>query len=297
MFRASDHTYYVDGRRTKGSVTGMIHAFCAPFDADMVITRMMRGSNWPRAGYLKSDVSFTWMSRLGVLCPEILGLYSGSPRDDERISKLLRDLSSGQDIADELEQLTLSRDEIKEMWAARGREAAHYGTYMHYLFEAILNGYSVASISPEVRMLHSFLSKFAENATAWRTEWTIFGDKENLAGSIDFCARLPDGRVVLIDWKRTYGLPQKFKSTYPMQPPLSHLEDCTGIHYRLQLNVYRHLLENCYDLRVARMLVVCCHPEHHPEAFVDDVPRLEKETNDMLSAWCEAMGGSEANCQ
>ena len=228
MFRASDHTYYVDGRRTKGSVTGMIHAFCAPFDADMVITRMMRGSNWPRAGYLKSDVSFTWMSRLGVLCPESLGLYSGSPRDDERISKLLRDLSSGQDIADELEQLTLSRDEIKEMWAARGREAAHYGTYMHYLFEAILNGYSVASISPEVRMLHSFLSKFAENATAWRTEWTIFGDKENLAGSIDFCARLPDGRVVLIDWKRTYGLPQKFKSTYPMQPPLSHLEDCTG---------------------------------------------------------------------
>ena len=136
MFRASDHTYYVDGRRTKGSVTGMIHAFCAPFDAGMVITRMMRGSNWPRAGYLKSDVSFTWMSRLGVLCPEILGLYSGSPRDDERISKLLRDLSSGQDIADELEQLTLSRDEIKEMWAARGREAAHYGTYMHYLFEA-----------------------------------------------------------------------------------------------------------------------------------------------------------------
>ena len=146
-------------------------------------------------------------------------------------------------------------------------------------------------------MLHSFLSKFAENATGWRTEWTIFGDKENLAGSIDFCARLPDGRVVLIDWKRTSGLPQKFKSTYPMQPPLSHLEDCTGIHYRLQLNVSRHLLENYYDLRVAGMLVVCCHPEHHPEAFVDDVPRLEKETNDMLSAWCEAMGGSEANCQ
>ena len=74
MFRASDHTYYVDGRRTKGSVTGMIHAFCAPFDAGMVITRMMRGSNWPRAGYLKSDVSFTWMSRLGVLCPGVCTL-------------------------------------------------------------------------------------------------------------------------------------------------------------------------------------------------------------------------------
>ena len=111
----------------------MMHTFCAPFDADMVITRMMSGSTWPRAGYLKSDVSFTRMSRLRILCPEILGLYSGSPRDDERISKLLRDLSSNQDIADELEQLLLFRSEIN-----RGQKAAHYGTYMHYLFEAIL---------------------------------------------------------------------------------------------------------------------------------------------------------------
>ena len=295
-FRSSDHTYFVDGQRTLGSVTGMIHASCAPFEADNVIARMMSGRNWPRAGYLKPEVSFTWMSRLGIFCPEILDLYSGSPRDDERISQLLRDLSSTQDIAAELDQLTLSPDDIKAMWEARGREAAHYGTYMHYLFEALINGHSVPQVSPEVRMLRSFLSKCAKDLTAWRTEWTIFGDEERLAGSIDFCARLPNGEMVLVDWKRTAGLPGKFNSAYHMRSPLCHLADCTGVHYRLQLNVYRHLLEKYYDVRVARMLVVCCHPEHYPTAFVDEVPRLEKETEDMLAAWCDARGGSTDYC-
>ena len=186
-------------------------------------------------------------------CTECLGLYSGSPRDDKRISKLLRDFSSGQDTADEPEQLTLSRDAIKGMWAASGREAAQYGTYIHYLCEALLNGHSVPTVSPKVRMPQSFLHDIAANSRAWRTEWTIFGTAERLAGSIDFCMQLLDGSMMLVDWKRTSGLPGKYQSYQSMRPPVSHIADCAGMHHRLQLNVYRHLL--CYDIRVARMLV------------------------------------------
>ena len=42
------------------------------------------------------------------------------------------------------------------------------------------------------------------------------------------------------------------------------------------------------------MLVVCCHPEHYPQAFVDDVLRLEREVEDLLHAWCDVSGGSQA---
>ena len=293
-FQASDHTYYIDGVQTKGSVTGMIHAFSQPFDADVVISKMMNGRNWPRAGYLKHEVSLTWMSRLCVHCPDLLHLYAGNPRDDARISKALRDIACYHDISDELAQLTLSRDAIKAMWNAAGREAARYGTYMHYLFEALLNGYSVPTVSPEVRMLQSFLRGVTGNSTAWRTEWTIFGDAERLAGSIDFCMRLPDGSLMLVDWKRTSGLHGKYQAYQAMRPPISHIADCAGMHYRLQLNVYRHILEKCYNFRVSRMLVVCCHPEHYPQAFVDDVPRLEREVEDLLQAWIDVSGGSQA---
>ena len=43
----------------EGSVTGMIHAFSQPFDADVVITKMMNGSHWPRAGYTQKSFH-TW---------------------------------------------------------------------------------------------------------------------------------------------------------------------------------------------------------------------------------------------
>ena len=99
---------------------------------------------------------------------------------------------------------------------------------------------------------------------------------------------------MLVDWKRTSGLPGKYQSYQAMRPPISHIADCAGMHYRLQLNVYRHILEKYYNLRVSRMLVVCCHPEHYPQAFVDDVLRLEREVEDLLHAWCDVSGGSQA---
>ena len=284
-FQASDHTYYIGGVQTKGSVTGVIHTFCTPFEADSVITNMMNGARWPRAGYLKHEVSFTNISRLSALCPVLLDLYAGSPRNDARISGLLQELARNHDIEDELLQLTLSREEIKAMWAAAGQEAAHYGTYMHYIFEAFLNGHHVPTSSPEVRMLRNFLCSLARGTTAWRTEWTIYGEEEQLAGSIDFCARLADGSLMLVDWKRASGLQSKYSSPQCMRPPLSHMADCTGVHYRLQLNVYRHLLEKYYNVKVSCMFVVCCHPEHDPFAFIDRVPRLERETEEMLRVW------------
>ncbi|CAE7406374.1 ABCB1, partial [Symbiodinium pilosum] len=186
-FQASDHTYYIGGVQTKGSVTGVIHTFCTPFEADSVITNVMNGARWPRAGHLKHEVSFTNMSRLSALCPVLLDLYAGSPRNDARISGLLQELARNHDIEDELLQLTLSREEIKAMWAAAGQEAAHYGTYMHYI------------------------------------EWTVYGEEEQLAGSIDFCARLADGSLMLVDWKRASGLQSKYSSPQCMRPPLSHM--------------------------------------------------------------------------
>ena len=75
----SDHTYCIDGRQTKGSVTGMIHASSTPFDADSVIAKMVGGGQWPRPGYLKREVSFTSMSRLRLLCPELLDCMLATP--------------------------------------------------------------------------------------------------------------------------------------------------------------------------------------------------------------------------
>ena len=295
QFHPASHVYEVHGQATNGSVTGMIHAFCKKFDADTTIRGMQNGPRWPREGYLRENISMHSLVRLSILCPELPGLFVARPRNDAQIAGLLQRLRHADDFEDEVVQLSLSPPEIRDMWSRGCSEAAHYGTYMHYLFEAYLNGYEVPSSSPEFRMFQSFLSTIDRDATVWRTEWVVYGEDENIAGSIDFCARLADGSLMLADWKRTSGLRNKFGSRQQMLPPLQHLPDCTGMHYRLQLNAYRYIVEKYYGFQVSRMCIVCCHPEHGATPLVDEVGRFETETEAMMAMWRDARGGAAAS--
>ena len=183
-----------------------------------------------------------------------------------------------------MQSLTLNPHEIKCVWEANRIAAALSGTYMHYLFEAHVNGYRVPQTSPEFFMLQGFLQSM-HGWRAFRTEWIIYGEEENIAGSIDLSAINGNGELALIDWKRTSSLSSKFTSHNNMRPPLSHLPDCAGIHYRLQLNAYRYIIEKYYGYKVSMMLVVCTHPDRELQPFVDEVPRLEAEVEGMMRVW------------
>ena len=143
-------------------------------------------------------------------------------------------------------------------------------------------------------MLREFLATLRTSAKAWRTEWVIFGEGENLAGSVDFCARKDDGSLVVVDWKRSAGLPNKCTSNSRMLAPLRHLPDCTVMQYQLQLNAYRYLLEKYYNMKVSEMYIVCCHPEHGTRPWVCSVPRLEEETELMMAHSRDVQGGAVA---
>jgi hypothetical protein len=54
------------------------------------------------------------------------------------------------------------------------------------------------------------------------------------------------------------------------------------MHYRIQLNAYRYILEKYYDKRVISMHVVCTHPDNVDAAFVDDVPDMSTEIESMM---------------
>ena len=283
VFEAAAHVYHLHGRRSHGSVTQVIHSFCKAFDAHAVVAGMKSGSRWPRAGYLRTNPDVRAFARVAQLEPGLLPLSAALPRDEPQICRILQALNASCEIDSGLQALTLSDEEILAKWSSAAQEAAHYGTYMHRLFELFLNGQAAPQMSPELGTLRNILAELPPDTQLWRTEWEIYGKDENLAGSIDFCARLLDGTFMLADWKRTAGLQNKFRSTSMMQKPLSHLYDCSGMQYRLQLNAYRYLLEKYYDMTVSRMLVVCCHPEHDPFPLVDEVARLEAETESMMS--------------
>lgn len=176
----------------------------------------------------------------------------------------------------------MTAEDIKERWRQNGAEASAAGTWTHAQCECVLNGGHVAGECLELSLFRRFLGS-TEPLLAYRTEWIIWAEKENLAGCIDFAALDGDGCVVLFDWKRTKGLPNKYANRWRrMRDPLHHLEDAAGIKYRLQLNVYKWILENYYDLKVAAVFVVRLHPELN-QPFVDPVPNMQAEAAALIS--------------
>jgi len=79
--------------------------------------------------------------------------------------------------------------------------------------------------------------------------------KLRIAGSIDFCVTDATGSLALTDWKRSSNLQEKYTSLRNMLPPWDHVPDCAGFHCRLQLNMYKYLIQKYYGSHVSRMLV------------------------------------------
>ena len=178
----------------------------------------------------------------------------------------------------------LSPEEIKQLWRRNAREAATRGTRMHLQIEVLLNGGSAQGDCWELRLFARFLREYPLPLIAFRTEWCIFAEEEKLAGCIDFVAKCSTREVILFDWKRTKQLRNKYSNPWAsMRHPLSHLADSAGVHYRLQLNLYKFILEKYYDLKVRAMHVVCLHPDncdHGP--LLDTVPDMLVEAKATL---------------
>ena len=187
----------------------------------------------------------------------------------------------------------MSADEIKQLWSQNGQEAANRGTWMHLQIEVLMNGGAVTGEWPELSLFAEFLQKFPHPLLALRTEWCIFAEDENLAGCIDFVAVCPDNSLVLFDWKRTKQLSTKYDNAWRhMAPPLAHVPDLAGWHYRLQLNTYKCILERHYSCKVSAMYVVCLHPDRSASGpFLDLVPDMSHEVRSILEAQRRARSG------
>jgi len=167
----------------------------------------------------------------------LISFMESEIRDEHSICAAARSFSLASPRAAELVvDLALDKGEIQRKWEDNTNMAANQGTWMHYLCEAWLNRAIICEDSAEVKLFLAF-TRTLSGLTAYRTEWTIFGEDENLAGSIDFVAIDEDGWLHLFDWKRSKALRSKYACRFrQMLEPLHYLDDCSGIHYRLQLN-------------------------------------------------------------
>ena len=215
------HRYYIDDvlcTKEDGftSCTAFLHSLWQEFDADMVITKMM-----------KNVAKFN------------SGEYAG-----------------------------MTKQEIIDLWARRGAESCRLGSMMHNTqIETYLNNEPVdmektAEVSKEFELFLEFVKD--HEALGWkpyRTEMMVFCEELKITGSIDALYEMPNGDLCIVDWKRL-SKPLQFTTPYKkysVHPKLGHLHDVNGVHYSLQLNLYRHLLNKHYNKTVTEMYLVVFH--------------------------------------
>ena len=99
------------------------------------------------------------------------------------------------------------------------------GTLLHYHAEQLLNDRDVEEPhSPEFKQIIEIVDVIKSRWEVYRTEFSMFHCGLRLAGQADLLCRDADGRLVIIDWKRSREI--KYDAFRPMDPPLEHLPDC-----------------------------------------------------------------------
>lgn len=159
----------------------------------------------------------------------------------------------------------MSCEEIKQKWELDGKAASALGTRLHADIEAYFNDTPVLNDSREWLFFKQFVAEHGHAYTPYRTEWVVFDEDLDLAGSIDFVARSADtsDEFYIYDWKRCRDI----KSTNRFESGFGGLPNCNKSHYSIQLNVYRYLLQKKYDIRVTKLFIVVLHPSNAGDRY------------------------------
>lgn len=173
-----------------------------------------------------------------------------------------------------------SREEIKDMWEANGREAAEAGTKLHLDIEKFYNKLEVNNDSVEYKQFKKYNSENTHNP--YRTEWLIWDEEHKIAGSVDMVYQNKDGSLEIWDWKRSKQITKnKIFETYAKTECINHLPDSNYWHYALQLNLYKSILERKYKKKICKLCLVVFHPTKKDYEIIE-LPELDYEINKLL---------------
>ena len=224
VFQEEGHTYLVDGVPVGLSVTGLIASVDPePFDAVKAAQGIVRMSR-PHPRYSKP-----------------------SPSGDGTV-------------------VSMTAEEIQAEWL----RANVLGTDLHGKIERHLNGLPVTFAADganavEFEQFSRWFRKATEDGyVPYRTEWVIYDTDVDVAGSVDFVMRhTVTGDVCVVDWKRclttaSSGFFEAYRDKR-LLPPLHAVPSTKLNKWRLQVNVYRAILERHYGLKVSKMMMVVCH--------------------------------------
>ncbi len=173
-------------------------------------------------------------------------------------------------------------------WEAKAKNARDLGTLMHDRIERYYLGEKLGpevATDPTFALFKHFSSEHI--LCPYRSEWRIFSERYQIAGTLDFLAIEPDGRYIIYDWKRSTKVVDtngnvitKNFNRYAFAP-IDTLPDTTYNHYALQVSIYRFILAEHYGIDVSDAFLGVFHPDM-PRYYCVHLPYLRDEVERLL---------------
>ena len=201
-------------------------------------------------------------------------------------------------------------EEIEQMWADAGKDASTKGTAMHHKIECFYNtppsapvAIAPATTAAEFEYFLNFNQEHVatDGATLrpYRTEWTVFHEEAQIAGSIDMVYEVVDPHqsseapaiggqnhcgtpLAIYDWKRCREITKTNRAgKFATHPAIEHLPDTNFWHYALQLNTYKYILQTKYGKTITDLYLIVLHPDAQNYQRVK-LPDLQTEVTELF---------------
>jgi hypothetical protein len=174
-------------------------------------------------------------------------------------------------------------NEVLEEFLKLRDEAAEKGTEMHENIEHFLIGNTHSALSKEFNLFSKFYQEVIQRFgfEFYEAEKRILLEEFNIAGTVDAIFKKPNSNeYILLDWKRSKklvidGHPRKFGYGFALSE-LQHLDNSSFYKYALQQNIYKHILEKNYGLKISSMNLIVLH-ENYDNYYRVDLPDLQRE--------------------
>lgn len=187
----------------------------------------------------------------------------------------------------------VSQEEILERWKKTNQDSLTLGTAYHKKREEKYLEMNGVHSHKEVNGIKQALD-ITKLTPGIYPELIVYHPEYNIVGTADYIEILPDNSFICRDWKTNKKLdfegfpvwnPKTFKKEpKKMFPPLSHLSDCNGIHYSLQLSAYSWILEEAGYICKSIILEHVLFDEDEQDIMVVDYPinYLKKEVRNLF---------------
>lgn len=255
QFIENGHNYIIlsEPKTNYTSVTTWCHSHFPNFDADIIIETMMKGKGWKEGhkywGLNSLEIKSQWNSNKNLL--------SGA----------------GTNLHFEIECF-YNNDKL-------GNDFSNKELYENYILN---NEENHKSKSLEWQYFINFI-KDTPNLKPYRTEWIIYHEDIKIAGSIDMVYENLDNTYSIYDWKRAKNITRVNNfNKFAISKEICHLPDSNFWHYALQLNTYKAILEQKYDIKIRDLFLVRLHPTSEICNYeLIKLPILSVEINDLFS--------------